>query len=152
HGFLDGARGNIATGSRWGGNFLLGALSPSVVRIAIVVAGVVIGGVACFILAVVEFGAWALVRPGRRTVTSASEPQNWEAIEAMAEDGTRLIGAWRAAESGGGRTAVLLHGFAEEHTALLDRAEALHRLGWNLVLPDTRGRGRSEGEWTTFGG
>lgn len=152
HGFLDNAAQSVSRSASLRESPIFAALSPRSSRLVIVVVGLLLGGVACFVLAVIEFGAWALVRPGRRTNVASSEPARWETVEARAADGTRLVGAWRAAESAGGRTAVLLHGFAEEHTALLARAEELHRLGWNLVLPDARGRGASEGEWTTFGG
>jgi competence protein ComEC len=121
-------------------------------RGAVVLLGLLVGGALCFVLAIVEWGAWALVRPGRRPPPGATEPASWEVIEATADDGTILLGAWRTAEASRGQTAVLLHGFAEEHTALISRAEALHRGGWSVALPDVRGRGRSGGEWTSFGG
>jgi beta-lactamase superfamily II metal-dependent hydrolase/pimeloyl-ACP methyl ester carboxylesterase len=121
-------------------------------RVVLVPLGLVVGGALCLTLAVVEWGAWALVRPGRRPQPGGAEPPSWEVIETTADDGTKLVSAWRSADGSRGRTAVLLHGFAEEHTAFIGRAEALHAAGWNVMLPDARGRGRSGGEWTSFGG
>jgi pimeloyl-ACP methyl ester carboxylesterase len=63
-----------------------------------------------------------------------------------------LAGSWRVADGAEGRTLLLLHGFAEDRRALLSRAEEVGAAGWNIVLVDARGRGRSEGEWTSFGG
>lgn len=108
---------------------------------------------------VIEWGAWTLVRPGRRRPGAdgaGREPvpsTPWETISVVAADGVRLEGMFRATaqDTPRRRTAILLHGFAEEGTALLDRAEALAERGWDVVLPDIRGRGRSAGDWSTFG-
>jgi competence protein ComEC len=151
HGFLDTAGHAVSRAPAFGSLRVLAQFSPYVSRLVIVVLGIVIGGVACVVLLIIEFGAWAMIRPGRRPAQGAGELSDWDVLEARAGDGTQLIASWRGAENSGGRTAILLHGFAEEHTSLLDRAEALHRHGWNLIVPDARGRGRSGGEWTTFG-
>ena len=47
---------------------------------------------------------------------------------------------------------MFLHGFGEDRSAMRTRAEAFHRLGWTVAVLDTRGRGRSEGDRTAFGG
>jgi pimeloyl-ACP methyl ester carboxylesterase len=118
----------------------------------VTILGLTAGGALFVFFLVIEWGAWALVHPGRRSAPSALEPPTWERIEVTADDGTRLVGGWHAGTESRGRTAILLHGFAEEHTALLGRAEVLMQAGWNVALPDSRARGRSEGKWTTFGG
>jgi competence protein ComEC len=111
------------------------------------------GLAACVVLAVIEWGAWALVTPGRRTfhAPGPAEPAPWEPITQVAADGARLAGASRAAASSCGRTAILLHGFAEDRGALLGRAEALAARGWNVAILDHRGRGASGGPFGTFG-
>lgn len=111
--------------------------------------GIVGGLVAVGTIAVVEWGAWALVRPGGSWNEAATEPPPWEPIEALAADGVRLAGAWRRGENG--RLALILHGFGESRAALLSRGEALAVRGWSVALLDARGRGRSGGQWTTFG-
>jgi competence protein ComEC len=116
------------------------------------VLGLVVGFLSFLTLVVIEWGAWALVRPGRKLVPHELEPPPWEPIEVFAADGIRLAGAWLSAEDAEGRTAVLLHGFAEDRAALLGRALALHQRGWNVALVDARGRGRSEGDLCSFGG
>ncbi|MBX6312306.1 MAG: alpha/beta fold hydrolase [Isosphaeraceae bacterium] len=110
-------------------------------------------GLALFLaLVVIEWGAWTLVRPGRRLAGPPPEPGPWEPIACRAADGTSLHGAWRRCDEARGRTAILLHGFAEDRSALLGRAEALAPFGWNVALFDIRGRGHSHGEHTAFGG
>ena len=52
-----------------------------------------------------------------------------------------------------GRTALLLHGFAEASSALeARRTAALNRHGWNVAVLDSRGYGKSGGPFPTFGG
>jgi competence protein ComEC len=115
-------------------------------------AGLLVGVLIGIGLLAVEMGAWALVRPGD-TDPAEAEPPPWEPITATAPDGTQLAGAWRpsATSTATGRTALLLHGWAEDRSALLGRAEALADRGWNVALIDHRGCGGSQGRWTTFG-
>ncbi len=61
-----------------------------------------------------------------------------------------LAGAWRG-NAGSPRLAILLHGFGEDRTGLIGRAEVLALRGWSVAVLDSRGRGRSGGAWTTFG-
>jgi alpha-beta hydrolase superfamily lysophospholipase len=121
-------------------------------QIVISILGILLGLALCGTLAVIEWGAWALVRPGRRLQPPAPEPPPWEPIEATALDGVGLRGAWHWANEASGRTVVLLHGFAEDRSALHGRAETLLEGGWNVALIDARGRGRSDGDLTSFGG
>ena len=122
------------------------------------------GLLACILLAIVEFGAWALIVPGRGRVgdagsdehsASAEESQlRVQPIQAVGSDGTRLAGLWYpAADRNGGRTVLLLHGFAEPSSALqAQRVLALVRNKWNVAAPDLRGYGQSDGMFASFGG
>jgi beta-lactamase superfamily II metal-dependent hydrolase/alpha-beta hydrolase superfamily lysophospholipase len=125
---------------------------------ALCAAGVLgIGGVvAGVLLAVLEWGAWALVSPSARFAASeaagVSEPL-WQAVEIKAADGAMLRGRWHGGEVGQ-RSAVavmLVHGFAEDGSAMLDRAERLREKGYGTLVIDSRARGRSGGEFCTFG-
>ena len=126
----------------------------------VAIAGFVLGGLFCAVLAVAEWGAWMLVAPGRRLKVGdtggspgmgehASEP-----IEAWTDDGLRLAGVWYPSPSSTapGRTAIVIHGFAEDPRGFRDRAQALADRGWNAAAIDLRGHGQSEGEHTSFGG
>lgn len=116
----------------------------------IAIIGIALGLLGCFALAIVEWGAWALVRPGSRK-PGPTEPPPWTHVSIKAADQTVLAGSWRAVPNANGRVALLAHGFGEDRSALLERAEALATRGWNVLLVDHRGRGRSGGPWTTFG-
>jgi pimeloyl-ACP methyl ester carboxylesterase len=123
----------------------------------VALAGFVLGGLFCLVLAVAEWGAWMLVAPGRRLGAGEPEPaeeaEPGTPIETWAEDGLRLAGVWYASTSRtSGRTAIVIHGYAEEPRGFRDRARALARRGWNALAIDLRGHGRSEGEHTSFGG
>lgn len=74
-----------------------------------------------------------------------------ESAEITAPDGTRLSAwllhpaAWR------GEAAIVLHGFVDTRTAMLDHARFLLRHGYAVLLPDSRGHGESGGEAVSFG-
>lgn len=138
---------------------LAGFLGAHGARGVVAFAGFGLGALLCMALGVVEWGAWMLVAPGRRLGaggTGTPPPGPGEPIEARADDGPRLVGAWYASDPGSrparGRTAIVIHGYAEDPRGFRDRAEALARRGWNAAAIDLRGHGRSEGEHTSFGG
>lgn len=110
------------------------------------------GLLAAGLVAVVEWGGWTLAVPGRRLepAGASAEPAPWEPVEVAAADGVRLVGAWRADPEAAGRLLVLLHGFAEDRVAIRHRAEAVGP-GWNVLVPDARGYGRSGGDCVSFG-
>lgn len=66
-------------------------------------------------------------------------------------DGLRLHGLWLPADNAKG-TVLLVHGYRS--TYLLDFSVAMdvyHDLGFNLLIPDQRAHGKSEGKYITFG-
>jgi len=138
--------------------------AQSTLRILVGLLGFALGAIACLVLAVVEFGAWALVLPPRSIKDgedpagnpAAREPQRVvERIVVQAGDGARLTARWFPAHGPAttGRTVLLLHGFAEASTTLeTRRAATLNRHGWNVASLDSRGYGASDGPHATFGG
>lgn len=128
-----------------------GARRPGWFRAALTALGLAIGLGLCAALAVIEWGAWTLVLPGRRLESHAGEPSPWEPIEATARDGTILRGSWLGGGVGG-RLALLVHGFAEDRSAMLGRAGALAGRDWSVAVLDLRGRGWSGGDRVSFGG
>ena len=67
------------------------------------------------------------------------------------EDGLKLHGLWIAAENPKG-TIILAHGYRS--TKLVDFGlvfELYHNLGMNILAPDQRAHGKSEGKYITFG-
>jgi competence protein ComEC len=139
-------------------------ISSRVLKCAAGLVGFALGVIGCLVLAVVEFGAWALVLP-RRSVNEAGDQSSdavacaaglvAEPIMVRARDQSQLAGRWFPAPGPGatGRTVLLLHGFAEGPAALeARRVAALNRHGWNVASLESRGYGASEGLYATFGG
>jgi pimeloyl-ACP methyl ester carboxylesterase len=130
--------------------------------------GFALGAISCAVLAIVEYGAWALVLPPR----SSREPQGTtdgpgetgagdargergNSLSVLAADGVKLAGSWYPAAGlePTGRTVILLHGFAEPPENLQAmRVAALNAHGWNAAVLDLRGYGHSEGPFASFGG
>ncbi len=134
-------------------------------RMVIGLAGFLLGAVACAVLAIVEYGAWALVVPPRPRLatedlseregeTAGGPPDRLRPISALADDGVKLAGTWHPAARGDtGRTALLLHGFAEASGSLqAQRLAVLRQGGWNVAALDFRAYGRSGGTFASFGG
>ena len=107
----------------------------------------------------------ALVLPPRSTIKEVDDPGSdpvtgepgalVEQIVVRASDGALLAGRWFPAPGpiASGRTVLLLHGFAESSTRLETRCAAiLNRHGWSVASLDSRGYGRSQGPYATFGG
>lgn len=72
-------------------------------------------------------------------------------IQTMSCDGLRLSGIWVPAENPNG-TILLAHGYRS--CKLVDFSMALgmyHSMGMNILLPDQRAHGKSEGRYITFG-
>lgn len=129
--------------------------SPATVRVLVAAGGLALGAWLCLALAVVQFGAWSLVLPGRANSPPEPFPAPWRSASITSTDGLALRG-WRLDARGGGpgtpdRFALVLHGMAEASSSMRERAEALHRLGWSVLVPDLRSFGRSEGDRCTFG-
>ena len=72
-------------------------------------------------------------------------------LELVSEDGLKLHAVWVPAENPKG-TVLLAHGYRS--SKLVDFSLALgmyHAIGMNLLLPDQRAHGKSEGKYITFG-
>jgi len=125
-------------------------------RWAVAAGGFALGAAVAAGMAVVDWAAWVLVLPDRRPGSVGDLPDGrlGEPIEATAADGVRLAGVWHPAGGGNrhGRVVLVIHGFAEDPSALLTRMGALNRHGWDVAAPDTRAYGRSGGDRGSFGG
>ena len=132
------------------------ALPGGVVWVA--AAGVLGGAALALVVVATEWGAWALVAPGRRPERSSPAgdlpaiPGIKRRITATAADGVELVGDWFPGRSGDGRAIILLHGLAEDRRAFEVRVDRLVTAGWNVAAVDARGSGASGGARVSFGG
>ena len=128
---------------------------PGRCRGAVAVVGFLVGIGASLARAIVELGASALVTPGRGIGTADEPGGRWGPIAIEAADRVPLRGWWLGpgptATAVPSRVALVLHGLAEASPAMLGRAELLRAGGWSVLLPDSRGCGRSGGSFVTYG-
>ena len=75
--------------------------------------------------------------------------ENWKI---RSNDGLRLVGYYLPAPKPTAKTAILAHGYTSEGRHLGGFARFYHqRLGYNVLMPDARGHGQSEGNYIGFG-
>lgn len=74
-----------------------------------------------------------------------------ETVKIRSEDGLELVGSFILADAPTGQTIICMHGYTS--TGRMDycaSAPYLHSLGYNLLVPDQRSHGRSEGRMIGF--
>lgn len=74
-----------------------------------------------------------------------------EELEIVSEDGLKLCAVWVPAENPKG-TILLAHGYRSSKLVDFSLAFSMyHAMGMNILLPDQRAHGKSEGKYITFG-
>ncbi|MBO0424680.1 alpha/beta hydrolase [Enterococcus casseliflavus] len=97
--------------------------------------------------------------PGTDENQTGSEAQNWftdaanrEMWQLTAEDDLKLSAIYLPAEEKNqGKTAIIAHGYMGNAETMADYAKMYHDLGYNVLVPDARGHGQSEGDYIGFG-
>lgn len=113
---------------------------------AAMVAG--LGAVAAIWIGIGRLGAWRLNRPPFRgpraefTFTPFELDADHEPARFVSEDGVELAG-WFLRRPDTRRVVVAMHGYRGEMSQVLGISTLLWRAGWNVLLFDFRGRGRS---------
>jgi len=101
------------------------------------------------------------MRPQHMLLRGHTPPQPWlrdaayqrgvSTIEITAKDGARLR-AWYLMSGPPARgAAILLHGLGDDRAGMAGQAELLLRDGYNVLLPDSRAHGDSEGAFISYG-
>lgn len=73
-------------------------------------------------------------------------------LEIISVDGLKLHGYFIEAETSTNKTAILAHGYANRGKEMVAFAKFYHgELGYNVLMPDDRGHGESEGNYIGFG-
>ena len=75
-----------------------------------------------------------------------------EKVHIQGYDGTKLQGYYIPSYNElSTHTAIILHGYAGQNTDMAIVAQTYSELGFKILMPDLRGHGLSEGEFSTFG-
>jgi len=78
--------------------------------------------------------------------------QTYEQVNIISEDGLKLIGYYHKAKAPTNKTVILAHGYSSQGTFMGSYAQLYYeKLGYNVLLPDARGHGKSEGNYIGFG-
>ncbi|WP_081165766.1 alpha/beta hydrolase [Lactococcus garvieae] len=66
-------------------------------------------------------------------------------------DGLKLKAWYVPAEKKTNKTVIVVHGFRQNKEAMRQYAQLFHDLGYNVLMPDNRAAGESEGQLITYG-
>ncbi len=77
--------------------------------------------------------------------------QPYEEVSITSEDGLKLAGYYLGATVPTDKTAILAHGYSSQGTYMGSYAKIYYDMGYNVLLPDDRGHGNSEGNFIGFG-
>jgi uncharacterized protein len=94
---------------------------------------------------------WTTLHPARRDVgpTPAARGMAYTDVTFRTRDDLTLRGWWIPGTRH--QTIVMVHGLSNTRQEPLDKAGYLHEAGYNLLVFDLRGHGRSDGSGTTMG-
>lgn len=77
--------------------------------------------------------------------------QSYEEVSITSDDGLKLAGYYLAAITATDKTAILAHGYSAQGTYMSSYAKIYYDMGYNVLLPDDRGHGKSDGDYIGFG-
>lgn len=80
------------------------------------------------------------------------ENQNYETWTITSKDGLKLVGYYLKAKTPTDKTVILAHGYSSYAKSMAMFAYFFYdKLGYNILMPDARGHGESEGDYIGFG-
>lgn len=74
-----------------------------------------------------------------------------EDVSIESEDGLKLSGIYIKGDSDAKKVAILAHGYAGNLEQMAQYVKLYHDMGFNILVPDARGHGTSEGDYIGFG-
>ncbi|MEW9052738.1 MAG: alpha/beta hydrolase [Neobacillus sp.] len=80
-----------------------------------------------------------------------TEEQNFEIVEIQSEDGLVLKGRFLKNENSNGKVVILAHGYRGSSEQMPGITKDYYDLGYDVLKPDARGHGMSEGDYIGYG-
>ncbi len=78
-------------------------------------------------------------------------PENALVVSIVAGDGAKMSGWWLKAAKPNGNCVLILHGISDSRASSLKFAPMFLTEGYDVLLPDSRAHGASEGQFVTYG-
>ena len=131
-----------------------------------IILGIILILVIVLIAAGNYFYSYAVVPAKKDFLASGSEKKSAERIRAedwfndknnrsdwqlTSNDGLKLSAYYLPAKKEQHKTAIIAHGYMGQATDMPHYAKIYHDLGYNVLMPDARGHGKSEGDYIGFG-
>lgn len=131
-----------------------------------IILGIVLLLIIVLIVAGNYFYSYAIVPSKKDFISDSSEKKSAELIAAEnwfndknnrsewqmeSKDGLKLSAYYLPAQKDQHKTAIIAHGYMGQASDMPQYAKIYHDLGYNVLMPDARGHGKSEGDYIGFG-
>lgn len=131
-----------------------------------IILGIILLLVIALIAAGNYFYSYAVVPTEKDFLSDSSEKKSAELIAAedwfndknnrsewqlQSKDGLKLSAYYLPAQKDQHKTAIIAHGYMGQASDMPQYAKIYHDLGYNVLMPDARGHGKSEGDYIGFG-
>ncbi|MFD1739798.1 alpha/beta hydrolase [Bacillus salitolerans] len=80
-----------------------------------------------------------------------TEGKQFDSAEVISEDGLKLSAIFLKNEHSNGKAVILAHGYKGNNTQMPGITKYYYELGYNILKPDARGHGKSEGDYIGYG-
>lgn len=120
------------------------------------VVGLIIAGNYFYAYAVIPTKKDFIATRSEKKSTQLSEAENWfknnhRTWRLTSKDGLKLAAYYLPAKTTQHKTVIIAHGYMGQATDMPQYAKIYHDLGYNVLMPDARGHGKSEGDYIGFG-
>lgn len=131
-----------------------------------IILGIILLLVIALIAAGNYFYSYAVVPTEKDFLSDSSEKKSAELVAAedwfndknnrsewqlQSKDGLKLSAYYLPAQKDQHKTAIIAHGYMGQASDMPQYAKIYHDLGYNVLMPDARGHGKSEGDYIGFG-
>ncbi len=75
----------------------------------------------------------------------------WEDTNIFSSDQLLNLHAYEIKQENSDLWAIIVHGYCSKGSEMFDKAEQFYQMGYNILIPDLRGHGKSEGDYIGMG-